>query len=851
MVARRPLIAFVLSAFLAPSVAAQVQPQIVTSGDQQEIVVSGETVAKSASQITEPRALQLQGGTRAAVTWLEQRDGQAIPMFAIRRPAGGWTAPKQADYRIEFKTVQFDPLSPQAAPLDDALMLQEAEDAAAAEAVATYCVQFVTQSLPEYQKAITQLGGRVLDYVPNYAHLVSMTPAVADRVGELPFVRWVGLYHPAYKLDNALAAPEARAYDAAERFFIYAISREDNKAAFEQIKTLGGALHGTPGGRLLDAELTSQQLDQVLRLPSVQAIEKWSPIENDMDNARIQGGANYLQGQATVPDGFTGVGVRGHIMEGVNRDHPDFAATTHRGLPIVIDDGAEDSHGNATFGIVFGSGLNDPIGHARGMLPNGQGLYTNNQILTAPTGSTGAGSRYDLVRRLVNDHEVLFQTASWGNGRTTLYTPLSAELDLIIFDHDIPITQSQSNAGDRMSRPQAWAKNVISVGAFQHFDNSDFADDSWQAGNGSIGPAEDGRIKPDLCAFYDATRTTDLTGYTDFGGTSGATPIVAGHLGLVLEMWTDGAFGNDLPNPGGGRHSNRPHFTTAKALLVASAHQYDFNGASTDNRREHLGWGLPDLRWLYDMREKIFVVDEADPLQNLSSKTYDVRVAPGEPVLKVCMTYADPPGNPTDPPTDPERVNDLTVKATSPSGEVFWGNSGLADGIASTAGGAPDTTGTVECIFVSNPEPGSWKLEVSADELLQDGRRETPDIDADFALVAIGIRRAQPPTLALKGVKTRFHLVGDLGTALYCVHHVNELKRLEFFQEDAGHWYYQETETAGHKWAIARIARKCPCGCCPRHAIWVYSPDLGINNWRLVDRGLAEGPGCHCRCSIP
>ena len=67
-----------------------------------------------------------------------------------------------------------------------------------------------------------------------------------------------------------------------------------------------------------------------------------------------------------------------------------------------------------------------------------------------------------------------------------------------------------SDSADADARPQAWAKNVISVGGVQHFNNSVSTDDSWLAGNGSIGPAQDGRNKPDLCAYYDSVWTSDL-----------------------------------------------------------------------------------------------------------------------------------------------------------------------------------------------------------------------------------------------------------------------------------------------------------------------------------------------------
>ena len=71
--------------------------------------------------------------------------------------------------------------------------------------------------------------------------------------------------------------------------------------------------------------------------------------------------------------------------------------------------------------------------------------------------------------------------------------------------------------------------------------------------------------------------------YTEiFGGTSGATPIVAGHNILAIDMYTTevapgiGLFGNGLRNPGGSKHSNRPHFTTLMALQVANSSQYSF-----------------------------------------------------------------------------------------------------------------------------------------------------------------------------------------------------------------------------------------------------------------------------------
>ena len=84
------------------------------------------------------------------------------------------------------------------------------------------------------------------------------------------------------------------------------------------------------------------------------------------------------------------------------------------------------------------------------------------------------------------------------------------------------------------------------------------------------------------------------------------------------------------------------------------------------------------------------------------------------------------------------RINDLTLKVTSPSAVVYWGNNGLLEGNWSVAGGAANTIDTVENVFIQNPEAGVWTVEVIASEINEDGHVETPELDADFALVVSG-----------------------------------------------------------------------------------------------------------------
>jgi serine protease AprX len=600
-----------------------------------------------------------------------------------------------------------------------------------------FIIQFNDKINGQELSELRMLGIQTAQYIPDNAYLVRMTGNQAQAVKSRAGVRWVGPFLTKFKNLPRLQNQFANLANKAASFDIVMVDRNDRNRLIDNIEATGArVLNRNEGSILVEAELNDRQLAQVLRMSEVLWAEPTTKIELDMDNARIQGGGNYVETVKQVP-GYTGYGIRGHIMEGINPDHEDFAPNDFRQKPIAVDDASFSSHGQATYGIVFGDGKGNA--KARGMMPNGQGFYTAyDTVMNAPEGNREAGSRYELVRRLMSEHQVMFQTASWGYARTLEYNARSAEMDRLIFDLDIPVTQSQSNSGDRNSRPQAWSKNIISVGAVYHHNNADPSDDSWDNYGASIGPATDGRIKPDLCAYYDDIEATAQSGYEQFGGTSGATPIVAGHLGLTLEMWTDGIFGNDLPNADGDRFSNRPHATTAKALMINTADQYKFEGAQHMLTRVHQGWGFPSLKNLYDNRSKIFVVNETDVLKVGQKKLYNLTVGTRTPELKITMTFADPEGNVA---AEQDRINNLDLKVTSPTGKIYLGNVGLLAGNYSTEGGQADSIDTVENVFVKEPAAGTWKIEVIATEINADGRPETSEMDADYALVVNGITR--------------------------------------------------------------------------------------------------------------
>ncbi len=597
-----------------------------------------------------------------------------------------------------------------------------------------HIVQFAGVPTQADRDAIAVAGGKVIGYLPVNAYVVRMTAGQAADVDAHKTVRWIGGYQPAYRLEPELIKQQAWLNVQPVRYNIVVADKHIDKPALGQkIQAIGGTVDNEQTGSLLfTVTLTGPQLMQAAGMDEVLWIDRWSAPEDDMDNARIQGGGNYVESQG----GYTGAGVNSHIYEGVEASHPDFTGT----VTNVRSGGAAQSHGHATAGIVFGNGNSNPA--VRGMAPDAGKFYTNyNSVNT---------SRWQVFSDLVNVHNVSHTTASWGNARTFFYTSVSADADDITFDHDLAWTQSQSNAGNQDSRPQAWAKNIFSIGGVNHGNNSNPNDDSWQNGGASIGPASDGRIKPTMTAYYDNIGTSDRTGSSgyssgswtsSFGGTSGATPIVAGHNTIALEMYTEevspgvGLFGQPLRVPGGTSHQNRPHFPTLKGLQVVSATQYSFNAASSDNRREHQGWGFPDLQTMYDYRNKMYIVDETDVISPGQARQHTVTVASGEPSLKICLNWNEPAGNPA---AASQLINNLSLRVTAPNGTQYWGNNGLNDGLWSVVGGSEDTVNSIENVFVQSPQSGIWVVEVIGSGIVADNHVETGAVDADYSLVAAG-----------------------------------------------------------------------------------------------------------------
>ncbi len=773
--------AFSMGAFLTGSVLASmsVGPDPDDRSPQDKIInIAPEGATSSVAARTNERIIEIAGSTREIHLWNQTGpSGASTPHYAIMDRTPGDTArsivgrERETSYSIGLRYATFDPM--RATPGVNAQLLAPANNE-------LFLVQMWSVPLDEMRAQIEAMGGTVHRFLEDHTYIVRMPAGIAQNVEALDFVRWVGPFHAAYKLDETIISAFVRGFPGGGvegsqeglgdwfttgEYSIEVFERagalpvvdepatvgDDGKVAQaperasalqpgdlgqqaivkRAIEAIGGSVSvTTPGGFRMQAHLTPAQLIQVAKLNEVHFIDPWGYGGGDMNNVRLVGGANALEAAA----GMTGQGVRAEVFDTeIRTTHQEFA-----GFPLFLHGAVTPSspHGTSVFSIMFAQGVN---ASARGLLPDAdRGYFYHSRNATQFGGAT---TRMTIAQQsVVND--VVVQTSSVGNARTLSYTTISAEMDDVIFDTLLLHTQSQSNAGNQQSRPQAWSKNMVSGGAVNHENNAVRSDDNWSFG-ASIGPAADGRIKPDLCFFYDFTRAASNgsnTSYTQFGGTSGATPSIAGYMGLFHQMWHENTWeGSGRLNTGGNTnlHANRPNPMLAKAALINSAFRYDWNsgGPNADIDRFKQGWGMPDIDALYDSRGSTYYADEPFLLTQGASKTHTIMVAAGEPNLNVTMAYMDPMGTTS---ATTHRINDLSLRVTSPSGTSYWGNNGLTADNTSSAGGSSNTKDTVENVLIVNPEAGAWTVEVMADVVVQDSHVETPARDADYALWVTG-----------------------------------------------------------------------------------------------------------------
>ncbi|MFN0157671.1 MAG: S8 family serine peptidase, partial [Bacteroidota bacterium] len=695
-----------------------------------ELLFGGDVFHITPAMVSEESLLVVPNSTVHLIFWNETVTvGSTTRYYAISLNGQDIATVRPTSYGIKLKFASFDPL----------VGLPSVHSSLASPAgTQVHMVQFETQPLDVFRERIAALGGTIYDFITDHTYIVVMAQSAKTQIEALPYVRWVGPYHPAYRLEpflsNGLVANSLPSNPSRYNILVLQSGLSQKTSVASQIQAMGGTINRLgPGGRSFEATLTPVQLREVARNDNVAYIDRWTPPKSSMDNARRVSGANYLRhNNSTIP--FDGTGVIGEVLDAklIPLNHPAFNLNRlEHGEPRTIP----NSHGMSVYGILFGNGEDANPAGAKGLMPGAQGIFAD--FCRIPESACPEGSdpffcdcqnqdidetvdRYCHTCELVSSEccsvccsacpcpsgeyepypsfNAVFQSNSWGaNPLGYSYGSVSRELDAIASTYDLLICQAQGNFAGVDSHPQAWAKNVVSVGGFYHIDSFDYSDDQFIPGTASFGPAPDGRVKPDLSNFYDKVYTTkpalDAQGnvqYNDsFNGTSAATPITCGNFGLFFQMWKEGVFNvcrREGCSPSGGSGSvfeERPPMSLAKAMIINTARPFDFLvGVEEPNHtltRDKQGWGVPMVGKVLALARRdafLKIIDETEVLTELKKDTYTIAVPTGAHAIRVTLVYTDPACTSA---TLACAGNDLSVRAFCHANGAhdYWGNFGL------------------------------------------------------------------------------------------------------------------------------------------------------------------------------
>ena len=407
--------------------------------------------------------------------------------------------------------------------------------------------------------------------------------------------------------------------------------------------------------------------------------------------------------------------------------------------PADLDSG----HGTHTSGSILGDGASSS--NLPGLAGPVRGLaFGANLVMQAveqflawkPGKGPEDGSRYGLAG-LPADITSLFKWAyskgarihsnSWGGGTPQAYSAYCTQLDTFVWSKpDFCVVFAAGNDGRDHNgdgqidlgsvTPPGTAKNCVTVGAACN-DRPTIAATNGQlwgpeaaptgvlaAGNpdtmapfSSRGPTHDGRVKPDVVApgtYVLSTRSRKLGpktwGYGRYGtsslymfdcGTSMATPLVAGAIGVIREhLRTNKGVQN-------------PSAALLKAALIAGA--TPLSGAAAPDQNQ--GFGRVNIDAVVAPAAPLQATfEDAGKLETGQLQESTLRVASPNHVLKVVLAYSDYPG--------PSLVNNLNLIVRGPDGSTFTGNSSAAQSL--------DNINNVEVVVISEAVAGDWKIQV-------------------------------------------------------------------------------------------------------------------------------------------
>jgi hypothetical protein len=401
-------------------------------------------------------------------------------------------APETAPIRL--KTVTFNPARGERPAVPPGLAVSEAESMRVGYGY--YIVQFSGAVEQAWKDGLVQRGATVLEYIPDNAFKVRMSPGLAHQIERQANVAYVGPFEPAYKLSPDLFRNGPSLYS------LRVEGGADLVATADQVQATGAqVIRGE--GRSLQVAADSALLETLANILDVAWIENFRMYEKHNETgAGVIMGANTANALgydgSTQIVGIADTGLGGGTATTAHVDIPSSRVAAIYNWPgvsdscwTITDDGAVDvdsGHGTHVAVSVVGDG--SPTGVAKGTAPGARLVFQSTENWATMKGLCALyyPNGYYLTG-LPTDLRTLFQQAytagarihsnSWGSAAAGDYTADSAYADEFSWTNkDMLITFSAGNEGidansdgiidnDSIGAPGT-AKNVLTVGATEN-----------------------------------------------------------------------------------------------------------------------------------------------------------------------------------------------------------------------------------------------------------------------------------------------------------------------------------------------------------------------------------------------